>query len=435
MIAVQKLDARAEWKISIILALGWLAITLSVFWNTWPPDFSASYFAGHFYAVGNYDGVYAAPTGFFGEDFPPLWREFATELGEPKAAIYPFVYPPIWAALAAPLTQIMGPYTFFNIFLVMHLAMVATAVFLVYRMVKPKVSLILWTAASLALIWFSVITVSAFIHNQFQITVAFLTILAFERMISGKSTQAGAALAVAAAIKLSPAALFLIFIVEKDRRAMMSFVCVGGALGLASLAIAGIDLHLVFLERLKEISEIVAVMKVNYNLEAFLINIASLMDLVWIDTVPTVRDQVVPEPLWLTIVVRAGLVIAAIFVLRRTRHMERTDRIVLRFVGLLLVFTICAPLAWTHHYLVPLLMVPAMIRYYSLPVTALVWLGTLLATSVTAYGLLADRSTEVHLQVMLSVATFGAIFLLFMLAPATRQTRYEQVTGGASLRA
>ena len=415
-----KPQTRTDVIFSVLIAIIWFAMTLQVFWNSWPPDFSAAYFAGHFYAIGDFEGVYAAPTGFFGPDFPQSWKDYAAELGNDDPSIYPFVYPPIWAALAAPLTELMGPYAFFNLFLVIQLLLTAFSVFLVHAMVRPQFPMAIWCIFSFALLWLSVISTSAFVHNQFQITVAFLTIWSFERFLAGKSVQSGAILAVAAAIKLSPAALFLIFLVERDKRAMVTFLAVGGALGLTSLAIAGIDLHLVFLERLREISSVIAIMKVNYNLEAFLVQAAALYSGAPINDGPNILDQAIAEPTWVTLIVRATLIAGVALVFVRTRNLARKDRVQLRQIGLLLTVTLCAPLAWTHHYLAPLILLPTLYGHYSFGrATTIIFLVGLI-TNVEVFVLLSIWSTVVHTQAVISTATFLAIWALFVFAPQTQ---------------
>lgn len=421
-----KLDDRTDKLVSVLIAVCWVVMTLVDFWNNWPPDFAAMYFAGHFYAIGNFADVYAAPVGFFGPDVPQSWLDLASQLSKDDSLVFPFVYPPIWAFLAAPLTQIMGPYTFFNLFLTLQTVMTATTVFLVWNMVRPRMPMAVWAVFSFALLWFSLIATSAFVHNQFQITVAFLTILCFERYLAGKSVQSGAILALAAAIKLSPAALFLIFLVERDKQAMLSFVVIGGALAMVSVVITGIDLHLVFLERLREISSVIAVMKVNYNLEVFLFEGAALLTGQRIDPSPMIQDQVVAEPVWITITVRFALVIGIIVVFLRSRHLDRYQRVLLRQVGLLLLVTLCAPLAWTHHYLAPLLLMPALYAFYSFAkATSLIFVIGVV-TNVQMFVMLSDLSTLVHVQVLASVIAFLGLWTAFVFAPGTWHRRANQ---------
>lgn len=411
------LDARADFRISVLIVSGWLSLTLMVFWNSWPPDLSALYFAGHFFAIGNMDGVYAAPEGFFGPDFPQLWKDFAAGLGQDDPSIYPYVYPPIWAVLAAPVTQWVGPFTFFNVILAAQLFMTAAAIFLVRRMCDADVPRVIWVAVSCAALWFSLISTSAFVHNQLQITVTFFILLAFERHAAGRSVQAGLALAVAATIKITPALLVLIFLLDRDWRAIMAFTVLGAVITGLSFALAGIALHMVFLERLGEISRVVALMKVNYNLEAFLVQGWSLVSGVRIDAAEMIRDQPYPEPLWVTIVVWLAVVAGFALVIARSRHLEARLRRVVRLFGLLLVATLCAPLAWTHHYLPVLLLLPSLYLLYPPLRASAVIFAVVALTNMQVFMVLTRLSDVVHWQIMVGTGTMMALLGVILAAP------------------
>jgi predicted membrane-bound dolichyl-phosphate-mannose-protein mannosyltransferase len=107
----------------------------------------------------------------------------------------------------------------------------------------------------------------ALIQNQPQIFVAFLTLLSIERAQADKPVTAGAALALAASIKLYPA-LFIIFLLAAGhRRVALPFVLFGAALGGASVALAGWPLHAVFLAQIKTIAQTVLVTPVSFSFD------------------------------------------------------------------------------------------------------------------------------------------------------------------------
>ncbi len=420
MTGQEKHNARADVLVAVLIAVLWFCLTLPSFWNTWPPDLSAMYFAGHFYNTGNLDGVYAAPTGFFGPDFPATWSDYMTALGASEEVVFPFVYPPIWAALVAPFTAWVPPYAFFNTILVFHLALIAASTFLTYRIARPALPLAVWVGVSCVLLLFSQISTSAIFHNQAQIFVAFLTILSVERLLAGRSFQAGAVLALAASLKLSPIFLCLIFILEKDWRALAATLIVGGALGLMSLGVAGFDLHTVFVARLAEISSQIAVMKVNYNLEALLAELSTLVGLIEAktDVNGAILDYAIGEPLWVTILVWASLVAGAYAVIVRTQNLRQGKRVLLRLNGLLIVLTLCAPLGWTHHYLATLLLLPSLLVLQS-ALAAFLGMGVFaVSTSVWAFITLTDIAVPVHINVLVGVSAIILLLALFMLAPS-----------------
>ena len=73
--------------------------------------------------------------------------------------------------------------------------------------------------------------------NQPQILVTFLIIGAFRAIQSNRNNTAGGLLGLAAAIKIAPALLAIIFIMERRWKALVVFVIVGGALLVASFLI------------------------------------------------------------------------------------------------------------------------------------------------------------------------------------------------------
>ena len=55
------------------VVLGFYALVLILgHWSIWAQDLSAIYYAGHMYATGQFDLIYAAPDGFFGRQDNPV---------------------------------------------------------------------------------------------------------------------------------------------------------------------------------------------------------------------------------------------------------------------------------------------------------------------------------------------------------------------------
>lgn len=412
------------WAVIVPMVLGfaWMAFTVFRYWNNWAPDLSAIYFAGHFYANGEFEAVFAAPPDLFSQSRPEAWAALAGSLGYADELTYPFVYPPIWAAAVAPLTQIMGPFAFFNLFLVVQSALAMCMVFLTYRLVRPAMPLALWVLLGFGLLVTTASGASAFFHNQLQISVSFLTVLAFERLASGKSMQAGMVLALAAAIKLSPVLLVLIFLVERDRRAILAFLITGGALGVLSLLIAGIDMHLVFLERLRDISGVIAVIKSNYGFEAFLATLFVLPDLNGAAVTGPILDTMIWEPLWISVVVKLALILAICGVLWRSRKLDRRMRIAVNLVGMSIATTLFGPLSWAYHYMLPLLFVPLFLQFFGERVGTVAVLAVFALGNSEVYDLLVAMSLRVHLPIVVGVLMFTLILLAFVFGPKPSAT-------------
>ena len=100
----------------------------------------------------------------------------------------------------------------------------------------------------------------------------------------------------------------------------------------------------------------------------------------------------------------------------------------MRFVGLLLVATLCAPLAWTHHYIAPLLLFPAIFALYRPQVAVGVYMAGLLLTNMGVYSYLLGASVNVHIQVLVGVATFVGMLFVFVMSPLANTRRLAAET-------
>ena len=90
----------AAWAITLILfQIGMGAASRSA-------DLIAVYLASGFYADGLFDQVYAFDADTFFAVPSQLWRDGADIAGfKPDADLFPYIYPPIWAALLAPVAK------------------------------------------------------------------------------------------------------------------------------------------------------------------------------------------------------------------------------------------------------------------------------------------------------------------------------------------
>ena len=416
------LDRRMDIRVAASIAVAWAVVTLAIYWNNWAPDLGAVYFAGYFYDLGQYSEVYASPELFFGEDTPQSWENAVAALGHSGDIVFPFVYPPIWAVIASPFAGMMTPAAFFKLVYLVHVAMITVSIFLAYRIVRPGIGLGIWVAVSAGLLFASIISVSALFHNQPQITVTFFIILAMERYRSGAMVQAGLALAMAATIKISPALLILLFVADRQWRAVAAFSFLGAVILGLSFVLAGPELHWIFLEKIRLISSQIALMKVNYALEAYVYEIWSLLAGLRLDPDPLIGQFSVPEPAWVAVIVRGALVGGLITAFLVTRQLGDDLRLPVRLTLLLLVTTLTAPLGWTHHYLGALLLAPVFYRLYSRTTASMLMIGFALITNVGVFGLLSDLSTRVHVQMLVGVTSMLGMILLILASPVLRES-------------
>lgn len=404
---------RGQWVLALVIVVVWAVVVFYGSVGSWPADLSAIYIAGHFYGQGSLDLVYASPERFFGSDIPPQWLAFRDQWTTPDNSVFPFVYPPIWAALMAPVTAVLTPFQFFNAVYAIQITMMAASIFLAYRIAGTPMQVLFWTILSVAILWTSLITAAALLHNQPQITVAFLMVLAFERYDKGKSGLAGGLLALAAAIKLAPVILVLVFFIDRNWRSIGVFLLTGGLLALASIALTGPALHWEFLSKLALINEQIAVMRINWALEAVIYEVWT-----WATGArPTlgVEDVQMPvwEPAWITALTRACLIAGLIwiFVQGRTGINAR-----LVPVKIALIVTLTGPIAWSHHYIFCLFFLPALFTIWHQRRAAILVMLIALASCVPVFTWLNYSVQSIHMTMLAGVASMVLFFMAIMLA-------------------
>lgn len=347
--------------LSVVLLALWTVDAVRAQWDEWAPDLSAVYIAGWLWRTGEAALLYAAPDGFFG-GMAASWQPAFEAIGiPPDASVFPFVYPPLWAVLVAPLTGSLGLEGFSNLVALVQTPMLAASVLLAARLLKPaSMPLVVWTLAGLGVLVFSLQAQVALWHHQPTITVSFLILLSFVCLDARRPVAAGAALALAAAIKLTPAALALVFLIDRQYRALAAFALIGGALGLLSLVLAGIPPHAAFLESLGAIRGTALLNAVNISLIPALLTFGSALGLGagFDPTSPVVVLRQIPGWLPTALTAAGALILLAFLAALRGRPAR-----VRRGVGLLSVTIVTAlfgPLGWIHYYLMPLLLLPGL---------------------------------------------------------------------------
>ncbi|WP_438990696.1 glycosyltransferase family 87 protein [Lentibacter sp.] len=346
-----------------VCALMFSGLCLALFFNTPSPDLSALYLAGYAVANGLPDTLYAlGPEGLGGApaaEQHALIAEIGLRTTDPVA---PFVYPPLWAWLVAPFTELLTLKAFQNGVLVLHVAMLSVSVGLAWKVVRPPhMTLAQFVCVGFAFLAVSAPAIDAIAQNTPQIATLFLVLLAFERYRASSFAMAGMILAVAAAFKLSPLFLVLIFILERNARATGAFALTGAALAAMSVALAGWPLHARFLGLLADIDAVILFDKSNYAPEVVLYQLKALL------TGSTLSQQPpsLPEPFWLSTVM-AALMLAALaaLILMRPRLVPGTAVPVL-LLGFGLATALFGPVSWALYFTLPLLLLPTLFHIMS----------------------------------------------------------------------
>ena len=133
------MQKRSDLKLGFLVLGIWVATSLYTHWNSWSFDASALYFSAYFYDIGQFDLVFSPePAFFWGQKPHPEWTELAVSQGADVGDLSPFVYPPLWAAVLAPLASNTTALQFFNLFQVLNSLAIAGSVYLAYGFIQPQ---------------------------------------------------------------------------------------------------------------------------------------------------------------------------------------------------------------------------------------------------------------------------------------------------------
>ena len=338
---------RDRWLGPAILGL-WALLTLMQHWGSWSVDLSALYFAGLFYGEGIAGEVY-------NDALTPAWIAARDALGHPDMTQAPFIYPPWVAAWVSPLAQNLTPVQFFNLGFAIAVGSIATSVLVAARLFRPSnIPLSVWCAVSVALLSTSFISILSIDLNQPQNLVNFLTLSAFLATANNRPALGGGMLAFAAAIKLSPALFALIWLAERNYRALGWFFGIGAAMVVMSLAVAPWTYTMAFLETINRISDQILISKINHSIETLsyvLWQSASESGFgfpngwAWVDA-----------PGWIAALSNMLLIIGLVLAFWATQRLDQ--RTWWRFSFIALLAFLFGPLAWTHYLILPLLLLP-----------------------------------------------------------------------------
>ncbi|WP_223637530.1 glycosyltransferase 87 family protein [Rhodobacter sp. TJ_12] len=219
-------------------------------------DLMALWLAAQEVAAGQPDAIYPPLAPVF-EMRPPLsWYDAAAKLGRP-GTVYPYLYPPLWAHLLAPVTGWIGFDSFARAVLGLHVALLALLPLIAAHFTLARAPTAaearLWVGAAVAALILSHGVPVALLQGQPQILVAFLTLYGLDRAAQGRPVPGGLALGLAIALKLAPLPLALLWLLTGQSRAALVALGVTGALGLVSIALAGWPAHAEFWAQLRVI--------------------------------------------------------------------------------------------------------------------------------------------------------------------------------------
>ena len=429
LMSVLTLKADRSGTLAVVLAL---ACSAALFWflcggKPLSADLRAVWNAATMLAEGRPDLVYRSEDVFTMTP-PEGWLARAIAEGA-ETPVYPYLYPPLWAALLAPLTRWASFAQVSGVFAALNPILLALTLELARRAAGRPLAPVPWIALGTACLGATWIGTVALMENQPQILVAFLCVLALERHRAGAPVAAGAALALAAATKLYPAAFALFLLAAGDRRAALAFAGFGGALALASVALAGWPLHESFLDGVATLSRSVLVSNAGYSLDGLLAALGLAGERTWIvgATTPGYFDTpfgwaVAAKPAAWALASRLGLVavvVASALAIARSR--DGTDtRIALLWAAGMAALALLSPLAWAYYFIAPMAFLPAVLAAWP-PLFGFGILGIVVVPLTLPVGVAISQAVP-GFPIAQAVGTVAmAVLVLLLLATSARR--------------
>jgi alpha-1,2-mannosyltransferase len=306
----------------------------------------------------------------------PAWEAEAREMGY-SWRLYPYLYPPLIAFAATPASLAELPLIRASM-LALTLCAAALSVLIAARCWSPELLIPGWMIGAIAGAALSWPFMSQLIALNLQPLVMLAILAAIAAAQAGRAALAGTALALATAVKVTPAALVLYWLATRRYAEAAWFVIASAGLLALGLILAGMPLHLDWIAGMRELGQSIVPPAPNRSLAALLYGAAYGLE-------PSGEGLPLrPLPAWIAAVCACVGIVGSAFCLwgaRRSRHRPAADAA--GQIALILVTILATPLAWSHYFLI---LVPA----------AMVWTGLvgLTSRSVAVVALLAILISE-----------------------------------------
>lgn len=372
-------------------------------------DLLALWNAGGAFAEGRLDQVYAGYDSLFTMQPPESWTPPPGHNAE-EIALYPFIYPPLWAFMMS-LPQGAISFTGFSIIAaVCNMVLILAASLLAYRIAAPRMNLSRFLLLGAVLFCTSTVFLLPLGENQPQILVTVLMLAAIERNRAGSPAAAGICLALAASIKLYPVLFALIWLAAGDRRSVAWTAIVGAALAALSVLVAGWPLHAAFLHEVSAISKTAFFSFATVSLDAAIANNGLLISMTSFDTTATGGETkwlVAEKPaLWRAFsMTMLALVLFGYFATAR----RGWSRHPLYWPAAIIALNLVLPLAWVYYYLAAAVFLPALLAPRESTTAKIMAIAPILPTSVYVISGAKLSFTAVSLLIPVTVAGFVAL--------------------------
>jgi hypothetical protein len=335
-------------------------------------DLYATWLAGEFFAKGDLANVYPMDDTVFTMRPPEAWVALDRARGGDDD-LFPFIYPPLWAALASYLTPLTSFETVAGTAVWINAALIVGMVALAGRVTGPALAFPIFLITGVTLIFLSLAGIVAIWENQPQILVSFLIVLAIERARFGRDIQAGGVLALAAAIKLYPVFFVLIWLASRRFSAIAGFAVAGAALGVLSIVLAGWPLHQMFLHQISTISDTILITQISYNLDTLIAHLTVYDQFQYIERVQANAPSgasdlagwnVYERPFLWGLLSKLALLAALAAIYLAARRVPEPCRSTALWPAAVALIALLSPITWSYHFLALFAFLPALIVHF-----------------------------------------------------------------------
>lgn len=390
-------------------------------------DLAGLYLAARLAGAGQIEHLYERSAQFFNIVDTGIWLDFAREAGIAPRGFTPYVYPPLWAALFAPAAEALSFRAYFVAAnLVNALAITATVLIAAWRWCPALLRPLPFAGVLVAVAWARP-TVDLLVLGQPQAITVLLVLVAMVASQERRPVLAGAALALAAAVKVVPGVLAIYWLTTRRRDCALWFAGFLAALALVSVALAGWPAHLAFLESVSEIGRSLVMAHNNQGLAAFIghfeVPRAEMFE--W-------RPFPLGAPVRAALIAGAALVLGAAITAGRRAPDGRADAAAM--LAILLAATVAAPLAWTHYYV--LLVIPCIVLagtgHRAVPLAVLALTSVFLAGIATRAVREGASTLLLWPELAAGVLTLGALLALVFARARPLRTKGRTMTPEAA---
>ncbi|MGL4281062.1 MAG: hypothetical protein ACRCS0_11890, partial [Albidovulum sp.] len=124
--------------VALALSLVFILVSVSIFAGAGLADLRAGWMAGEAFARGDSQLIYPPSQGIYTMRPPEEWLAALDAAGF-EGAVYPFVYPPLWAWVAAQVTKVADFETVAVVVQLINATMIVAMLLLARRLAAPRV--------------------------------------------------------------------------------------------------------------------------------------------------------------------------------------------------------------------------------------------------------------------------------------------------------